>query len=448
MATLSVFRPLDREILKLSVPAIVSNVTVPLLGLCDTAISGHLGSERFLGAIAVGSMMLNVVFWLFGCLRMGTTGLTAAAFGASDNRALSDVFRRSLILALAIGLALILFQRPLMSLLLALIAPSEDVRALAESYFSICVWESPALLSIMALSGWMVGMQSTLWPMIVAVTVNVINIVLSFLLVFTFKIGFTGVAIGTLCANWIGFAVALFVVFRMASKRGISLLNGDWRVWKGGGLGKFFSVNSDLFFRSACIMAVTLSVTAFGARQGSLVLASNAVMLQFFHFFSFFMDGFAFTGEALCGRFSGAGDPLMLRRSVNRLLLWSAGVAILFFTVYAIGWSPVVGLLTDDEPVRHYIAGHHGWLLAIPPVTVAAFIYDGFYIGVSRTRLMLFATVIASLLFFAVSSLSLDGGPHIANPGNDRLWTAFLLYLFARGAILALLWHRRSNVEF
>lgn len=437
---------LNREILRLSIPAIASNVTVPLLGLSDTAISGHLGSESYLGAIAVGSMMLNVLFWLFGFLRMGTTGLTAAAFGRRCDDEMREVFCRSVALALGIGFLLIVFQDPLLRGMLFLVAPDDEVTGLASRYFSLCIYESPALLGIMAISGWFVGMQSTLWAMIIAISVNVINIATSFLLVFPLEIGFTGVAIGTLVANWIGFFIAIWTALRMAP--GGRLWCG-WRcLWNKVMLSKFFTVNGDLFLRSACIMAVTLAVTGAGARLGALTLAANAVMMQFFHFFSFFMDGFAFTGEALCGRFYGALNPGMMRKAVRYLLFWAAGVAILFFLLYLMGWNGIVAMLTDAPAVRQAVAEWHIWILLIPPVTVLAFIFDGFYIGVSCTRPMLVVTLLASASFFIIAFMRFGEVVRIESPQNSVLWMAFLSYLFVRGGLLGVIWPHKMRSIF
>lgn len=430
---------LNREILRLSVPAIVSNVTVPLLGLCDTAISGHLGSEVFLGAIAVGSLMIGILFRLFGFLRMGTTGLTAGAFGASDSAGIRDAFSRSLFLGLAIGFGMVLLQSPLLSSMLWIVGADAEVSAFAAEYFNLCVWMSPAQMGVMAVSGWFVGMQSTVRAMVVAVFINVVNIAASFILVFPCEMGFKGVAIGTLVANWVGFALALILAWRMAPEGG--LWYGIDRLFKGGGMRRFFSVNTDLFVRSGCIMAVTLAVTAYSARLGAVALAANAVMQQFFHFFSFFMDGYAFTGEALAGRFFGARDYVMLRRAVKYLLVWSAGIAVLFFLVYMGAWRPVVALLTDDAPVRAFVADYHIWILLIPPVTVAAFIYDGFFIGLTRTRAMLVATIAASAVFFAATLPFVRENSLAQGFTNSLLWFAFLSYLLVRGGVLAGVWH-------
>ena len=420
---------INREIIRLSVPAILSNITVPLLGLCDTAIAGHLGADSFIGAIAVGSMMINVTFWLFGFLRMGTTGLTAQAFGADDAVALRTVFSRAVTLGAAIGTLLLLLMYPLREMLLTLISPDEPIRALASRYYTIVLMSAPALLATNAVQGWLFGMQTTLIPMTVAIATNVINIAISLTMVLIFHTGFIGVAIGTLSANWLGLLLALILARRKAGGK-------LWIPFRDvftdrEGLGRFFRVNSDIFFRSAAIMAVSLGVTAIGSRLGALTLAANAVMMQFFNFFSFFMDGLAFTAEALTGRFAGARDP-----SRNALLWWSAAIAALFFGIYCFAPDPIVALITDSPTVRADIRNYYLWLTLIPPLTVAAFIFDGFYIGLTATRTMLAATAVSALLFFGICFIHTDG---IALPDNGRLWTAFLAYLAGRGTILAAL---------
>lgn len=425
---------INREIIRLSVPAILSNITVPLLGLCDTAIAGHLGADSFIGAIAVGSMMINVTFWLFGFLRMGTTGLTAQAFGADDAVALRTVFSRAVTLGAAIGTLLLLLMYPLREMLLTLISPDEPIRALASRYYTIVLMSAPALLATNAVQGWLFGMQTTLIPMTVAIATNVINIAISLTMVLIFHTGFIGVAIGTLSDNWLGLLLALILARRKAGGK-------LWIPFRDvftdrEGLGRFFRVNSDIFFRSAAIMAVSLGVTAIGSRLGALTLAANAVMMQFFNFFSFFMDGLAFTAEALTGRFAGARDFGMLRRSRNALLWWSAAIAALFFGIYCFAPDPIVALITDSPTVRADIRNYYLWLTLIPPLTVAAFIFDGFYIGLTATRTMLAATTVSALLFFGICFIHTDG---IALPDNGRLWTAFLAYLAGRGTILAAL---------
>ncbi len=421
-------------------PAIVSNITVPLLGLCDTAISGHLGSDLYLAAIAVGSVMLNVVFWLFGFLRMGTTGLTATAFGAGDDSGVRKVFTRAMLLAGGAGVALILARELVMYALMKLIGAEPDVAGYVGRYFMIRIWGSPALLGVLAVSGWFVGMQSTAYPMVIAISVNIVNIAASFALVFWFGLGFEGVAWGTLVSNWVGLAIAMGCALRFS--KGKRLWCGVREAVSGGGMGRFFSVNSNLFFRSACIICVTLGVTAAGARLGAATLAINVVVMQFFQFFSFFMDGFAFSGEALVGRWWGAGDSVMVGKYVRALLWWTVGVALLFTVCYGLGSDGITSLLTDSESVRQGVKGMRAWIWSLPVVSAWAFIYDGFYVGVTDTRKMMMSTIVATIVFYIVAFVKLaEGRVVIEVDSNAAVWTAFLSYLFIRGAFLAIAWH-------
>lgn len=440
-------KQIDKDILKLSFPAIVSNITVPLLGLCDTAISGHLGSEIYLAAIAVGSVMMNVVFWLFGFLRAGTTGLTATAYGANDENALRQVFSRALGLALIGGLVIIIMQVPLMNLLLLVIHAEPEVSDYVARYFSISIWGAPAILGVMAISGWFVGMQSTVYPMAIAIAVNLINIGLSFLLVFGMHVGFEGVACGTLFANWIGLIIAYVCAVRF--RKGKRLWCPLKDIIRGGGLGKFFSVNSNLFIRSACIISVSLGVASAGARLGALTLAVNVIVMQLFQFFSFFMDGFAFSAEALVGKYSGAKEKGNLRLTVSALLKWTLGMALVFTLLYSIGCVAISTVLTDQPEVWTGIAGLRIWIGLIPIVSAWAFIYDGFYIGVTCTRKMMVATMISTIVFYIIAFLHYDdGGISLDVVDNRALWTAFLCYLLLRGVILASQWRGTLRHRF
>lgn len=430
---------INRQILRLSVPAIVSNITVPLLGLCDTAISGHLGSETYLAAIAVGSVMLNVVFWLFGFLRAGTTGLTAKAYGMGNDVEICRVFSRASGLGFCGGILIIAFQNPIMYGLLDVVHADECVTGYVERYFGICIWGAPAILGVMAISGWFVGMQSTVYPMAMAIIVNVINIGLSFLLVFGLGMGFEGVAFGTVIANWIGFVIAYFFVLRF--RRGRRVWCGFGMILTGGGIEKFFTVNANLFFRSACIIMVSLGIASAGARLGALTLAVNVIVMQLFQFFSFFMDGFAFSAEAMVGKYYGRRDILMLRRTVAALLWWTLCVAVVFATAYGIGCVGIAGILTDRNTVIAGINGLRIWIALIPLVSAWAFIYDGFYIGVTETRKMMVATIISTIVFYIIAFIHYEDGGLVTGVSDNRLlWGGFLCYLFMRGLILAVQW--------
>ncbi len=421
----------SKAILRLALPAIVSNLAVPLLGLSDTAISGHLGSSRYLAAIAVGAMMFNLIFWLFACLRMSTTGLTAQAYGKGNVEKSRLLLAQSLGLALLIGIAVAVCRTPLKWLLLKLIAPDTETEVLATEYFMITSLCAPAVLGQMAVCGWFIGMQNTLYPMILSISTAALNIVISLAMVIIWRMGFVGVAYGTLCANYVGLMLALCLLLKFGGRRVFNgFFNGDMLK----GLGRFFKVNTDLFLRSACIMAVTLAMTSFGARLGAMTLAVNVVMMQFFHLFSYFSDGFAFAAEAISGKLAGAGKVVDLRKGISNLLLWGGVMALLFTIVYAVGSTTISGLITSDIEVRTQVTDMRIWLILIPVLTVGAFIFDGIYIGLTSTRLMLLAAFLSAVLFFAISF------PYNGQPAdNMRLWYAFMSYLVCRGLVLGLL---------
>lgn len=428
----------NKQILRLALPAIASNITVPLLGICDTAITGHLGSEVFLAAVAAGSTIFNVVLWLCGFLRMGTTGLTAEAFGARDSQSYNSVFWRAVILAVVLGALTVLIRNPLLSLFMTIINPGTEVAQTASLYFSICVWGIPPLLVTLSINGWFIGMQNTVAPMAISIAMNLFNVAASVCAVYVFKAGFAGVAFGTLIANWAGMILAVTIVLCTSRKYGLRWLSRN--AFESGGFGRFFKISSDLFLRSACIMSVSMAVTAIGARMGDLTMAVNTIMLQFFLFFSYFMDGFSFAAEALVGKNIGAANISGVHYITRLLLKWSAAMAIFFMTIYAVGASWIVSLLTDVDSVREGIGKISYFLWLLPPIAVWAFIYDGIFIGLTSTRRMFVTTLTALLLFAAVIASGWMIKPFNEYPalGNRMLWIAFLGFLGVRGIGLAL----------
>ena len=429
---------LNKEILRLSLPAIVSNITVPLLGFCDTGISGHLGSELFLAAIAVGTVMLNVVFWLFGFLRSGTTGLSAIAFGEKNDKESMKVLYRGLFISFFAGILLVASQKPLFYLLSKLAGCDSDIENFVRSYFYIRIWGCPASLATMAINGWFIGMQTTFYPMQISIGTNLLNIFVSFLFVFTLGYGFEGVATGTLIADWTGMmgAAACVAWFRKGKPcffKIKDLLHGELR--------KYFSVNGNLFLRSFFIICVTMGVTAAGAQLGNLTLAANVIIMQLFQFFSFFMDGFAFSGEALSGRYLGASDFSMLKKTVKRLLHWTFGMGLLFSLLYSFGAVPVASLLTDTSQVVNKVSDLLPLVAIIPIVSCWAFIFDGFYVGITFTGRMMLSTFCATVSFFIIVFL-LPGfcKYSLISFGDKFIWIGFLTYLGVRGLILGSLW--------
>lgn len=427
-------RELDKDVIRLAGPAIVSNITVPLLGLCDTAIAGHLGSVASIGAISVGAMMINVVIWLLTFLRMGTSGLSAVAYGSGNRQQILDVLRKALMLSGAASVIILATQIPLLKLLLWYTSPGEEVGHLASQYFRICIWGVPAQLATMAFTGWFIGQQNTRIPMVIAIGTNIINIGISLWLAFGVNIGLRGVAFGTLTANWLGAIVAGIWALRKLCRIKPDF-EGDNEELQAPGVkwSLFFRVNGDLFMRSVFVMAVSISMTAFGARMGETILAVNAVMMQFFIFFSYFMDGFAFAGEALVGRYHGANDIANLKVSVKALMRWGLVMAVTFFVVYLAGCKEIASLITNEDVVIEGVDRMKLWVILLPPITVFAFLFDGIFIGLTRTRMMLGSTMLGAVAFFAISCF--NGQP---TSNNLILWTAFEAYLLMRGIILGM----------
>ncbi len=425
---------MDREILRIALPAIVANITIPLLGLLDTAIAGHLGDATVIGAIAVGSMLFNFVYWNFGFLRMGTSGMTAQAYGAGDKDAQARMLQQSSVLALVIALAIVVLQWPIRWLGFTVIGPSDDVLQLAHTYFDIVVWGAPPTLVMMSIKGWLLGMQDSKGAMYISILVNVINIIASLAAVYVLDMGFVGIAVGTLVAQWLGLAYSLWLV-RHGYGAIVSLV--DWRkTLHLKGSGRFFKVNADIFVRSTLLMLANLFLVSVGARSGDLILAVNALLQQLNSLFAYFMDGIAFAGEALVGKYYGRRDLSHLRQCVRRLFVWAAVLTVAFTVFYAFP-QHIFALLTDDQPVRLAAMDYRWWCALLPLCGAAAFVWDGVFIGLTYSRGMLWAVAVADVFFFVLYFVL------PASMGNHRLWLAFVIYLAMRGIVQTVLYNRR-----
>ncbi|MCM1406136.1 MAG: MATE family efflux transporter [[Clostridium] fimetarium] len=422
---------LNRKILALAIPSIAANVTTPLLGLVDTAIVGHMGSAVFIAAIAVGSVMFNMVYWFFSFLRAGTSGLAGQACGAADTRAQGLILSRSLVVALGASLALILLQRPLEWALLWLADPDPHAAALASRYFRILIYGAPAMLATYALSGWFLGMQNSKVLMWTSLVVNITNIAASLTLVYGFRLGIEGVACGTLIAQWSGLAASLLFLRRYRLGRSSWSEIARWDELK-----RFFKVNFDVMLRTVCLMAVTMWFTRSGASQGSVVLAVNTLLMQLFLLFSYVMDGFAFAAEALAGRFTGAGDRASLRATVKATMGWDFALALIFTALYFAGGEWFMGVLATDPAVLAAGRDYALWAVSVPLCGFGAFVWDGVYIGATLTRRLLLSMAGATLVFFILQALLTP------SLGNHALWLAFASYLLARTLLQTILYPR------
>ena len=470
---------LHRDILRLAVPSILANITVPLVGMVDIAVAGHLGASGGLGAaaliggISIGTMLFDMLYWNFGFLRGGTGGLTAQAYGryhAGAEEAAGDIavtLKRALGIAFGSGLILVALQWVVVQVAFLLVECSPEVQTLATQYFYIRIWAAPATLSLFAFKGWFIGMQDTVRPMVCDLLVNATNILLSVGLAFGYaglpELGFAGVAWGTLLAQWTGFLYASLAVWRRygiffrkpdsfaslgmtppchpeeVEDRRRDLSGSSWRA--------FFVLNRDLFLRSVCMIAVYIGFTMISARYGDMMLAVGAILMKLLMIFSYFTDGFAYAGEALTGRFIGEGSQDGVRSTIRQTFLWSLGVTALFFLVYGVGGVPLFRLMTSDPSVvdagREFIP----WLLLMPVIGCPAFTWDGIFTGATASKDLRNSTVWCVVGFFGVWFIGIalvraTLGSISETLAIHVLMAAYFTHLAVRAAYLTLRWRK------
>lgn len=462
---------LNREILRLAVPSILANITVPLVGMVDIAVVGHLpgtDSAALIGGIAIGTMLFDLLYWNFGFLRVGTGGLTAQAYGRGDST--DSILRRALRIALLSGVGLIALQWVVVWLAFLVVDCSPQVQALATQYFYIRIWAAPATLSLFAFKGWFIGLQDSVRPMTADLLVNALNILLSIGLGFGTPLGFAGVALGTVIAQWTGFAYCLLAARRRYSFEAFLLTNlesaryinssrlnrgeekleisGFKQVSKNGQLekraqGSFFTLNRDLFLRSVGMIAVYIGFTVISARFGDRMLAVSTILMKLLMIFSYFTDGFAYAGEALTGRFIGERSADGLRSTIRGTFAWSFGLAGVFMLLYGLGGVPAFRLMTADPAVVDAGREFLPWLLLMPLIGCPAFTWDGIFIGATASRDLRNSTLLCALGFFAVWFI----GKAIAGPSATPetaihiLMGAYFAHLAVRTLYLSLRAH-------
>ena len=430
----------NKEILQIAIPSIISNITVPLLGLVDVTITGHLGNVAYIGAIAVGGMLFNMIYWIFGFLRMGTGGMTSQAYGSRNDNECRNILLRSLGISILLATILIMLQTLIVSIAFLFIDTSTEVKTYASEYFHICIWGAPAVLGLYSFTGWFLGMQNSRYPMFIAITQNVINIAASLFFVKEMGMKIEGVAYGTLIAQYAGLMMAIILGLKYTKRYtwNISAVH----IFNRKSMSVFFKVNRDIFFRTLCIVAVTVFFTSSGATYGDTTLAVNTLLMQMFTIFSYIMDGFAYAGEALVGKHVGSRDNRLLRLTVRHLIYWGTGVALFFTLLYIIGGKDFLQLLTDDMNVINNSSQYYYWVLAIPFAGFMAFILDGICIGATATGIMLRSIFVATIAFFSTYYIS------DSTMGNHSLWMAFIVYLSARGSVQAILTYRLIQSDF
>ena len=468
---------LHREIVRLAVPSILANITVPLVGMVDMAVAGHLpggSSAALIGGITIGSMLFDLLYWNFGFLRVGTGGLTAQAYGRacaqgapgahgggfSDGRCawegpgahgeITGILRRALRLAFLSGLALIALQWVVVQLAFLVVDCSPQVRELATRYFYIRIWAAPATLSLFAFKGWFIGLQDTVRPMVADLLVNSLNMLLSVALAFGLAglpaLGFSGVALGTVLAQWSGFTYSFLAArrryhFSVHENGALGVREGqeEGSVHENGpsGVRAFFSLNRDLFLRSVGMIAVYIGFTVISAQYGDVLLAVSAILMKLLMFFSYFTDGFAYAGEALTGRFIGEGTRDGVHSTVRQTFLWGWVMAAFFMLLYGLGGTPILRLMTEDGAVVEAGRPFLPWLLLMPLIGCPTFVWDGIFIGATASRDLRNSTLLCAVGFFAVwflgRALGMDSTPESA---IHLLMAAYFMHLAIRALYL------------
>ena len=448
-------KSLNSQILRLAIPSILANITIPLVGIVDTAIVGHIANATYIGGIAIGTMLFDLLYWNFGFLRVGTSGMTAQAYGRGDGVECARLLTQSVSIALIGAVVLWLIQWLFVTAVLAIVPCSTEVAAFAREYFFIRIWAAPATLSLMAFKGWFIGMQDTVSPMITDIVVNVVNMTVSYVLAVYTPLGALGVAYGTLVAQFTGLLLALVICmfkYKTVVQEIVGLLcDKAIRLFGDKEMKRFMSLNANLFVRSLCFMVVYVGFTSLASQYGDVELAVSTIMMKLFMLFSYFVDGFAYAGEALVGKEWGArkrslenggnvaytleatGDEA-IRRVVRLLFAWSLGVGLLFTLLFA-AWSEECYLaMTNDMEVLSRLGDYTLWLIAMPLVSTLAFMWDGVYAGATAGKQIRNAMIYAALGFVTC---------YLATYwwlGIQGLYIAYFAHLVARVVYLTAAW--------
>ena len=438
----------NRDILRLAIPSILANITIPLVGIVDTAIVGHLSDAAAIGGIAIGTMLFDLLYWNFGFLRVGTSGLTAQAFGSSQSSEFSGqtppecrkILTQSLTIALIAALAIWAIQWLFVTAVLAIVPCSAEVASVARDYFYVRIWAAPATLMLFTFKGWFIGMQDTKSPMAVDILVNVVNMAASYYLAVYTPLGVVGVAYGTLIAQYSGLMLAIgilcikYCIIHIGLKEIIAAM--QWPEIR-----RMMALNGNIFIRSLCFMVVYVGYTSLASQYGDTELAVSSIMMKLFMFFSFFVDGFAYAGEALVGKAFGEVKDERLKvkgidEIVRHLFMWAIGVGAVFSLIYGVLGRANIEMMTSDETVIEAAMQYIGWLIAMPLISALAFMWDGVYIGATAGKQIRNAMIWAAVGFVAGYLLTYRW------LGAQALYIGYFAHLIARSVYLSVEWKK------
>lgn len=427
---------MNREILRLAVPNIISNVSVPLLSTVDTILMGQL-SGLHLGAVGLGTMIFNFLYWNFGFLRMGTTGLTAQAYGRKNDQEMIVTLGRALVTGLALGTLMILLYLPIWELASVLMNISPEHEALVKSYFSIRLLAAPATFALFSLMGWYFGMQNAIFPLIITVFLNLINIGISALLVLYFNMEVKGVALGTLIAQYLGLILALILL--LVKYRTLLNVLSVKLIFIRDELLAFFTLNKDIFLRTVFLSLVFAFFYSQSSKYGEMFLASSVILMQLLNWMSYGIDGFAFAAESLTGKYHGAADDTKLKKTIRYTLFWGAGLGLLYSMVFWIAANPLIQLFSSETAVQDATAKYYYWIVILPIVGFGSYIWDGVFVGLTAVKSMRNSMFLSFVFYFATYyGLQSFMGAHV-------LWLALLAFLLARGLIQSYLYWEKGS---
>ena len=439
---------MNKAIFRLAIPNIISNITVPLMGIVSTAIAGRIGNSDdaiAIGALSIGVTIFNFIYWNCSFIRMGTSGLTAQAFGADDNRGVTLMLWRAILVSLAVGIVAFALQYPIGEFSLWFMdTGSAESRQMIADYFYTRIWAVPAGILLFGFNGWLTGVQNAVIPMIVAIIVNCTHIVCSYLFAIEADMGLSGIALGSVVAQWSGVAIMVIIILTRYARRLVRVTFKE--IMDLGSMRRFFSINADIIVRTFCLVAVYTFFTKASADTGdSNILAVNTILLQLFTLFSYMNDGLAYAAEALTGRFIGARDGSSLRHCLRLCMVWGVAVSLLFVSVYVGWWRDIFSLIAtsgdgDISTLLSVAEQYIGWIIIIPIASAMPFIMDGIMVGATRSRIMRNSMIYSSICFFLI----LYGlGPFI---GNNALWLAFTSFMAIRGILQYIMSHKLNDI--
>ena len=417
---------MNKEILKLAIPNILANLSVPIVSVVDLALMGHLSGEAFILAIGFGVMVFNFIYWGFGFLRMGVTGITAQNVGKKDTDETYRVLLRGLLVAFGGALLLFICKNYLLEAALFFIDSSPAVNQEITTYFNTRIYAAPATIGLYAFIGWFLGMQNAVLPMIITIAVNVLNALLSYWLVISFQMDTEGVALGTVIAQYSGFimAIAFFLLFYRKNLSSNSFKN----VLQYKAIKDFLLVNSDIFIRTLCLIFTLSFFKVYSGKEGLVVGAANMLLLEFIGIAAYGIDGFAFAAESITGKYYGAKNNLMLKKAIRLCFYWGMGIGCFYSFVFWVFGEHILWMLSSQIEVVETAKNYLWWLVLFPVIGVFAFVWDGIFIGVTATKAMRNTMLISSFVVFLPAYFILH--PYLK---NNALWAAFMLFTIARG---------------